>query len=150
MSILLPSFPTNNTGVVKCSNIRKEAWKRSGNDLNRGSVYCMSDHHYNGWFLLGQHTAGSVTEGTHPTPPPPPPHPPPHASDHHSSTSSVQHYQPLNTVNTDYTTMYATPTNAGTKGTPLMAVGGNMYSIVDPTTRKDEHIYATPQWRHCY
>ena len=77
-------------------------------------------------------------------PSPPPPHPPPHASDHHSSTSSV-HYQPLNTATTDYTSVYAMPTSAERKGTPLVEVEGKMYSIVDPTTRKDEHTYTKLQ-----
>ena len=76
--------------------------------------------------------------------PSPPPHPPPHASVHHSSSNPV-HYQPLNTATTDYISVYATPTCAGKRGTPLMEVEGKMYSIVDPTTRKDDHTYSTPQ-----
>ena len=76
--------------------------------------------------------------------PPHPPHPPPHANDHHSPTSPV-YYEPLNTVYTDYTSMYATPTSTWSRGTPLVEVEGKMYSIVDPTTRKDEHTYTKPQ-----
>ena len=95
-------------------------------------------------FLLGQHIVGSVTNETLlSNPSPPPPHPPPHGNDHHSSTSPV--YQPLNTATTDYTSVYATPTSAGRRGTPLVEVEGKMYSIVDQTTRKDEHNYTTPQ-----
>ena len=60
-----------------------------------------------------------------------------------SSTSPV--YQPLNTATTDYASVYATPTGTERRGTPLVEVEGKMYSIVDPTTRKDGHTYTTPQ-----
>ena len=96
--------------------------------------------------MLGQHIVGSsVTKETFLSNPSPPlPHTPPHGNVHSSSSSPV-HYQPLNTATTDYISVYATPTSAGRKGTLLVEVGGNMYSIVDPNTRKDEHIYSTPQ-----
>ena len=95
--------------------------------------------------MLGQHIVGTSVpkETLLSNPSPPLPHTPPHANVHNSSSSPV--YQPLNNATTDYISVYATPTSTGRRGTPLVEVGGNMYSIVDPNTRKDEHIYSTPQ-----
>ena len=51
-----------------------------------------------------------------------------------SSESPAAHYQSLDTVTTDYTSVYTTPT--GRRGPPSVEVKGKMYSIVDPTKRK--------------
>ena len=48
-------------------------------------------------------------------------------------------YQPLDTVTTDYTSVYTTPT--GRRGPPSVEVEGNMYSIVNPITRETDTTY---------
>ena len=68
---------------------------------------------------------------------------PTHNDDQQSSSST--HYQPLDTVTTDYTSMYTTPcTSAGKKRAPLVKIGDQEYAIVDPT-RREEHTYTIPQ-----
>ena len=49
---------------------------------------------------------------------------------------SPAHYQPLDTVTTDYTSVYTTPT--GRRGPPSVEVEGKMYSIVDPIKRETD------------
>ena len=67
---------------------------------------------------------------------------PPHT---HNDDQQSSHYQPLDTVTTDYTTMYTTPcTSAGKKGAPSVKIGDKEYAIVDPT-RGEEHTYTIPQ-----
>ena len=88
--------------------------------------------------MIGQHTSSVSNENFLSNPNPPQPN----GNVHHSSSSPL--YQPLNTATTDYISVYATPTSAGRRGTPLVEVEGKMYSIVDPTTKKDEHTYSTP------
>ena len=58
-----------------------------------------------------------------------------------SSDSPAPHYQPLDTVTTDYTSVYTTPT--GRRGPPSMEVEGKMYSIVDPIKRETDTTYDT-------
>ena len=58
-----------------------------------------------------------------------------HNDDQQSSSST--HYQPLDTVTTDYTSMYTTPK-------PTVKIGDQEYATVDPT-RREEHTYAIPQ-----
>ena len=48
-------------------------------------------------------------------------------------------YQPLDTVTTDYTSVYTTPT--GRRGPPSVEVDGKMYSIVDPIKREVDTTY---------
>ena len=51
------------------------------------------------------------------------------------------HYQPLNTVTTDYTSVYTTPTSVvGMGGPPIVEVDGKKYSIVNQMGR-EEHTY---------
>ena len=52
---------------------------------------------------------------------------------------SPAHYQPLDTVTTDYTSVYTTPTRR--RGPPLVEVEGKMYSIVDPIKREADTTY---------
>ena len=56
-----------------------------------------------------------------------------------SSDSPAALYQPLDTVTTDYTSVYTTPT--GRRGPPSVEVEGKMYSIVDPTKRETDTTY---------
>ena len=53
-----------------------------------------------------------------------------------SSDSPAALYQPLDTVTTDYTSVYTTPT--GRRGPPSVEVEGKMYSIVDSTKRETD------------
>ena len=63
----------------------------------------------------------------------------------HNDDQQSSHYQPLDTVTTEYTSMYTTPcTSAGKKGAPSVKIGDKEYAIVDPT-RREEHTYAIPQ-----
>lgn len=50
-------------------------------------------------------------------------------------------YQPLDTVTTDYTSVYTTPT--GRRGPPSVEVEGKMYSIADPIKRETNTTYDT-------
>ena len=56
-------------------------------------------------------------------------------------TCSDSDYQPLDTVTTDYTSMYTTPT--GRREPPSMEVEGKMYSIVNPIKRETNTTYDT-------
>ena len=56
-----------------------------------------------------------------------------------SSDSPAALYQPLDTVTTDYTSVYTTPT--GRRGPPSVEVEGKMYSIVDPIKRETDTTY---------
>ena len=63
----------------------------------------------------------------------------------HNDDQQSSHYQPLDTVTTDYTSMYTTPcTSAGKKGAHSVKIGDKEYAIVDPTSR-EEHTYTIPQ-----
>ena len=64
-----------------------------------------------------------------------------HNDDQQSSSST--HYQPLDTVTTDYTSIYTTP-YTGKTAVPSVKIGDREYAIVDPT-RREEHIYTIPQ-----
>ena len=67
--------------------------------------------------------------------------PPPHTRNDDQQSS---HYQPLDTVTTDYTSMYTTPcTSAGKKGAHSVKIGDKEYAIVDPASR-EEHTYTIP------
>ena len=55
--------------------------------------------------------------------------------------SPVAHYQPLDTVTADYTSVYTTPT--GRRVPPSVEVEGKMYSIVDPIKRETDTNYDT-------
>ena len=61
--------------------------------------------------------------------------------DNPSSDSPAALYQPLDTVTTDYTSVYTTPT--GRRGPPSVEVEGKMYSIVDPIKRETDTTYDT-------
>ena len=58
-----------------------------------------------------------------------------------SSDSPAALYQPLDTVTSDYTSVYTTPT--GRRGPPSVEVEGKMYSIVDPIKRETDTTYET-------
>ena len=57
-------------------------------------------------------------------------------------------YQPLDTVTTDYTSVYTTPT--GRRGPPSVEVEGKMYSIVDPIKRETDTTYDTTVTKEPY
>ena len=57
-------------------------------------------------------------------------------------------YQPLDTVTTDYTSVYTTPT--GRRGPPSVEVDGKMYSIVDPIKRETDTTYAATVTKEQY
>ena len=61
---------------------------------------------------------------------------PPHNKDQQSSSST--HYQPLDTVTTDYTSMYTTPCNV-----PSARIGDQDYAIVNPDLREEDTCYFT-------
>ena len=60
----------------------------------------------------------------------------------HNDDQQSSHYQPLDTVTTDYTSMYITPctSTAGKKRAPSVKVEDPDYAVVD-----GEHIYTIPQ-----
>ena len=54
---------------------------------------------------------------------------------------SPAHYQPLDTVTTDYTSVYTTLTGRSRRGPPSVEVEGKIYSIVDPIKRETDTTY---------
>ena len=85
------------------------------------------------WFLIiGQHTSNKSTCPVTTTY---------DALQYVTCSDSPAHYQPLDTVTTDYTSVYTTPT--GRRGPPSVEVEGTMYSIVDPIKRETDTTYDT-------